>query len=175
MIEQAYFDESGKPAQTKNDFAWLTIAYDERDLSSARRFSNRRRHKGYSGISKVFDARGNVVQETYLDQASKPMPIKEGYTTVTTKFDDNSHMIEQCFIDVSGRPATSTRMATPGSPPDMTTRVTESRGLLRQRSGKPVRRTDGYARYTHKYDDRGNQTEVAYFDESGKPTSAQGW
>ena len=36
--------------------------------------------------------------------------------------------------------------------------------------GRPTRHKDGYARFTAKYDERGNQIEEAYFDEHGRPT-----
>ena len=37
-------------------------------------------------------------------------------------------------------------------------------------TSKPTRHKDGYARFTANYDERGNQTEMAYFDEQGRPT-----
>ena len=40
--------------------------------------------------------------------------------------------------------------------------------------GRLARPKDGYAKWTAKYDERGNRTEEAYFDESGPAHPAQG-
>src|SRR5262249_55563523 len=40
--------------------------------------------------------------------------------------------------------------------------------------GKPTPGRDGYARFTHTYDDRDNQTEVALFTADGRPVRGRG-
>ena len=66
MVEEAYFDEAGKPT-----------AFD-----------------GYTKITLVYDARGISSRERYFDEAGKPTRSKDGYARLTQVYDERGNVLE---------------------------------------------------------------------------------
>ena len=89
----------------------------------------------------------------------------------TAKYDERGNKVEEAYFGTDGKPVIN-NPATPDGPASTTT------GGIRSNSyfgidGKPVLDTDGVARWTAKYDDRGNEVEEAYFGTDGKACAQQ--
>ena len=140
-IEDAYFDEAGKPVRSTDGFARLTTSYDARgNLIGAAYFDEQgkpvRSNNGFVRYTASYDERGNKTEVATFDEAGKPAQRKEGYARFTASYDEHANQIEGTYFD---------------------------------EAGKPVRSTDGYARFTASYDERGNQVEWACFGPGDEP------
>jgi YD repeat-containing protein len=104
-----------------------------------------------------YDARGNVVEESYFDDANKAVVVA-GAHKVTTAYNERGRMTERAFFGPVGKPARELRLLVrPGV-----------RGVPPTPSG-PQEEVPGPARWAWRWDEQGNLEEIACFGPDGKP------
>src|SRR5512143_987766 len=52
----------------------------------------------------MFDARGDEVERTFLDEAGAPVRTKDGYSRVATRYDAQGHVVERAYFGPDGQP-----------------------------------------------------------------------
>ena len=127
------------------------------------------RKEGYASARFTYDPRGNNTEETYFDAQGRPTRNKDGFAKATVKYDEwGNH--EGAYFDEQGRP---TRNKVGYAKVDCQVRRVgqHHRGGLLRRQGRSHTGQGWESQPTRgAYDERGNVTEEACFDEQGRPT-----
>ncbi len=175
-VEESYFDPAGHLTRDKNGCARWTAEYDDGGNRIAVHYWDGHgrptlHRDGYAGYTARFDERGNRTSTAYLNADGKPTRCKDGYARFESKYDARGDFIEVAYFDEAGKPI----LKRGGFARQEIHR--DARGNVREfahygRRGEPVY-VGGAFRTTAEYDERGNRTEEAYWDEFGKPTALQ--
>ena len=167
----AFLDAKDRPILNKFGVASITAEYDTRGNARKQRFLGLDNqpvlHKdGYAGISADYDRHGNVSELTYIGLDDRPTLHKDGYAKFRLSYDNRGNVIRVEYFDTDNKPTLHKNGYAAIARQYDGWKMTEetSIGL----DGKPTLNKDGYATGRMKYDDRGNQTEMAYFDVKGE-------
>ena len=185
----------GRPARHKDGYVRWTAKYDERGNQNGiglfRRARPAARHKdGYARLGKKYDERGNLIEIVSLDEAGRPVRDNTGYIGVTRRYDERGKLVEENrwgFDPAAGYARNNIRYDERGNPVELTyfdeagqptrhkdgyTRLTkeyDERGRLARQMQWGHDGSNGFTRNLARYDERGNITEMAFFDEQGRP------
>jgi YD repeat-containing protein len=175
-IERHYLNRSGERSPDAEGVYGLRRRVDERGLPLQETFLGRHDEpvlgkNGYAHHLAVHNAEGNSTEWTFLGlDGQLALRRDERWARATKRYDDNGNWIEwQCF-GRDGKPTMT---------PNGHSRVTQGYdeyGNVNERKmygvdGKPATSTlYGAATVRTAHDDRGNPTEVSYFDRAGEPT-----
>lgn len=100
-----------------------------------------------------YDARGNIISLSYLDENDKLTPNNEGITTVKIGYDDNGNEISRSFFDDDGKSVTAANYcALVEYGYDDQGNMTTTR--YKDTNGKPMN-VNGIAGHNREYDSRG--------------------
>ena len=175
MIEAGLLRRAGRPTRHKDGFAKLTAKYDERGNQIEDGLLRRARpaHPAQGRLRQVhrpsYDERGNRTEWAYFDEAGQPTRHKDGYARFTAQL-RRAGQPDRGGLLRRARPAHPAQGRLRQALPSTTSGATRpSRPTSTSTAGPPGTRT-ATPGWTAKYDERGNQTEEAYFDEPGRPT-----
>ncbi len=109
VVEQAYLDESGKPARTNDGYAKVTSQYNARGHLIERAYFDEsgkpmRSKNGCAKVANEYDDRGNLIETAYFDEAGKPARHKHGYAKVVNMYDDHGNRTDSTYFDQEGKP-----------------------------------------------------------------------
>ncbi len=141
VLEERYFDESGRLVPTGDGGAIVRSTYDERDLLLTRSHFDAQdrpmadRHGVWSEHRK-YDRLRDLVQVAYFGTDGKATASDEGYAVKDMSYDDNGDLVTVSYLDAGGA---------------------------------PVLYEGEYATQRLKYDERGLPIEETYLDEHGEP------
>ncbi len=150
----------------------------------------------YSYYIKEYDARGNITSISYFDSEDNPAMTYQGFSSIVIEYDDTGNEVARKFLDSKGKPVvpndwcakvtftyddqgnkvTERYEGTDGHPMSIGGNAGwdfayDERGNITV--GYPVglngKMLASGTKLVSKYDDHDNQTELAYFDASGKP------
>ena len=167
-IELVNVDEAGRPVRDWDGIVTHKYGYDEQGNEIEEAYFDEQgrptRHKdGYARWTAKFDERGNQIEQAYFDKDGKPVRHEDGYARLAKKYDERGNLIEIVSLDEAGRPVRDNTGYI-----GVTKRYDE-RGKLVEETRWGFDPAAGYARNNIRYDERGNWTEWAYFDEQGRP------
>ena len=173
--EAAYFDEHGRPTRHKDRLRQVRLpsttsgATGPRGPTSTSRAGPPGTRTATPRSTVKYDERGNRTEEAYFDEQGRPTRNKDGYAKATVKYDERGNIGPRWPTSTSKAGPPGTRTASPGRP------KYDERGNRPRRptsTSRPAHPEQGRLRQVRpsSYDERGNRTEVAYFDEQGRPT-----
>lgn len=136
----SYFDAEGKPIINKNGFARIAIEYDKYDRLSKREY--------FDAEGKHYGGENGIEYEKFEYDLA-------GNLTKVSYFDSTGKDLKVCNEGNCGWTAKYNEFGL------------ETERVFFGKNGSPVRITSGYASYQMKYDERGNNTSLCYYDESG--------
>lgn len=136
----SYFDAEGKPIINKNGFARIAIEYDKYDRLSKREY--------FDAEGKHYGGENGIEYEKFEYDLA-------GNLTKVSYFDSTGKDLKVCNEGNCGWTAKYNEFGL------------ETERVFFGKNGSPVRVTSGYASYQMKYDERGNNTSLRYYDESG--------
>jgi hypothetical protein len=168
MVELAVFGTDNKPCTDKTGVHRNTTRYNAQGKIIERSFFGTDgkpclHTDGNHRWTARFDERGNQIEVNYFGIDGKPINVKDGHTRITTKFDKRDKVVETgfWFLDARGAVVLKQRL-------DANNRVLEQANFTPE--GQPFADLlNGYHRWTNRYDDKGNVTELAYFGLDNKP------
>ena len=177
-IEEAYFDESGKPTRCKEGYAKVTGRHDGRGNRTEWAYYDEqgkptRHNEGYVRHSARYDERGNRTEDTYFDEHGRPTRHKDGYAKTRGKYDDRGNIIEAISLDEADKlirsvfgyaagPRATTSVATKSKKPTSMNRVsppgaTTATPVLQRAMTSEVTRRNGPTS-TNRVSPRGRRT-----------------
>ncbi len=163
IIEIANFNDHHEPVQDKDGHARWTTGYDDQDHSVDRTFYDKDNipapfEDGYTGWHKKYE-NGKLVEQIFYGYD----PSK-GFTRRVAQFDEKGRRVRDTYLDAKGNLARTT------SGYSKWIRIYNDRDILAEAifAGYDAKKY-GYARQRIKYDERGNITEIANFDDLGRP------
>ncbi|MBI5533991.1 MAG: protein kinase [Deltaproteobacteria bacterium] len=114
-----------------------------------------------------YDDRGQLVQESWFDDAGAPAGVERGAAAVRTKRDDHGRVIEWIYFDGAGKPV-RTRSGYAMIRTNRDPRGRQVDWAYFDGEGKRVTTTDGYAISRAVHDERGLRVESTFHDENDK-------
>ena len=173
LVEESFFNSTGKSVPGSSGFAKATYEHDSRgNIVSERYFDPDSRpcpsKSGSARVVRAFDSADNPTSEEYFDESGKPVTITDGYASKTMVYDPRGHILGESYFDSLGQPTEGKDGVASVS------RTVDSRGqqlekTFRGRDGSPIFGPDGYATIRIRYDDQGRVTEQAFLDPKGNP------
>jgi hypothetical protein len=99
-IRIEYYDVDGKPCLSKDGFTKANGKFDENGHVTQQVLFD------LSGKStlKNYDARGNEIEETYLDETGRPAVNQYGIARWTAKYSESNDAADQTYFDQAGKP-----------------------------------------------------------------------
>ena len=170
------FDRSGALAPSRQGYATVSCRYDARGRVRERAYLDADGHSsptkdGYASIQFGYDARGNVIAERYLGRDGNATSRGDGYHRVARSYDDSGYLTEEAYFDTAGA-----RTLSKDGYAGYRARGDERRHELRWEAigidGKSMT-YKGYQYLERRYDNYGNEIEVAFFDSQGGRTTQQ--
>jgi hypothetical protein len=175
-IEEAYVDFSGDPVvHRKLGFSRMRQRFDTQGNLIARFWFGSGGVPSPLSARYAYDARGNRIEELYVDDDERPFTVAAGFAKIRYQYDTRGDQILQSYYDSAGRPARSIQGYASVS------RAYNALGKLIEEAyfdvgDRPTLSVDRYAKVRWKYDNRSNKTEEAYFGIDDRPTrSKQGY
>ncbi|MEM9377018.1 MAG: toll/interleukin-1 receptor domain-containing protein [Pseudomonadota bacterium] len=178
-LERQFFGVDNQPIKSTygaHRIVWEKDVFDQ--ILSGRYFDTMgdpalNAQAGYHGWSNVWDARGNLIEQTThgLNWGIAPPTDDRKYAILKRNFDTLNRLIETRYFDASGS-ATKNQRGVYGelNEYDNNNRVIKKTYL--GADGGPKAATDSQTAFeTKKYDVLGNVVEVAYFREDGSPVT----
>lgn len=126
---------------------------------------------GWARLELSYDQHGNQVESRVFGADGAPIHAgAERAAIIRNVYDHRGYAVEQSYFDIDGSPilARNSGAATLRWRYDAHGRVLEETALGLDR--QPIRTFNGHAIARYAYDARGNEIEVALFDEQGRPT-----
>jgi hypothetical protein len=172
MKEQAFFTTDGRLTLSRNDFAKVTLLYDDRGNVNEVVYYGiddkpRKIRDGFAKFTREYDARGNIKKESYFEVDLKTLSMRrEGYAEVVKDweyFDSGITQEVTSFLGTDGKLRNNENEFA-----KMIQTYNEQGKLIEELyigiDGIPRLCISGFAKTTIKYDARGNVIEQAYFD-----------
>lgn len=161
VIEEFYFDAEGQPARHKSGYQSFENIYDDTGRRTAQI------QRGFQGaaaeIRIKYNDRGQAVEFAYFDDAGNPARHKDGYHQAIFAFDDQRRNIETSYFDAEGKPARGR---------NGWSRVQifyDERGRASGRHHFGYDGKAGYVQAKTQLDAKGNEIEIVYCDDDGRP------
>lgn len=174
VTEQSYFDVHGKLTRAGGDkeYARVVNRYDQRGNQIESAYFGIDNTPvmlklSYHSIQRTFDSHNSPVEDGYYGLQGEPLETSEGYARRLQHFDKYGNMIDEAIFKLNGAPISVGGCSQHVNRyDDRQRRIEEScLGL----DGRLASRVDGFAVRKFQYDERGNQTEVAYFGARSEP------
>ena len=193
-VQVEYRDEAGQPARHRDGFMKCIRTFNAQDVIETKTFWGFDKAGGYFQALQKYDARGNVTENSYLDEQGQPALGEDGAAKWIAQYDAASRRVAQSFLGANGE-AVHTKYGYT----DWTRAFDEhgravseeylgfdaGRGFFRKSvayeyldrvmvlayfdvQGGLATGPDGYAKLTVKYDDKDNRVEAKY-DGRGNP------
>jgi hypothetical protein len=148
--------------------ASFLFSYDERGNRIAGAYFDEkgdpvRDYEGFARFTAGYDKHGNCTAIEYYDVDGKRCLSKEGYAKATAKFDEGGHRVQTAESDLAGNSTVK----------QYDLRGNEIEETYLDEAGSPRADQNGFTRWTAKYSEEGNRTDVTYFDRDEKPTSVE--
>lgn len=145
----------GKPAPNEKGVTTTRMTYDDRDNVIGEAYFDEADQPvfssdGHSRIVYEYDARGNSIRTAYHGLKGEPVPTKDGYSSTTSQYDTHDNETARTYLGTDGRPIVIAQDAD-------------------DRSDVGSGRVLSYASLKRAYDENGNLTYEAYFDQHGQP------
>ena len=105
---------------------------------------------GYAGKAYLYDEKGNLIEETYLDPDGSRLGVDAAETASGQEYPDEEALSENLAESEE-------------------TETDDSSGLQEKSSDEEASENGQYASVRYSYDENGNRTETAYFDEADHP------
>lgn len=177
-VERDYYDADGKPVNA----TWghrIKLDWDERgnctriDYLDVNGKPYARTDWRFAGVTYLNDARGNVVEMTYLGADGQPVLNDEGMAFVVYRYDDLGNEVEKRMLDTARK----------------LVRRTDGWAIERQQYNalgqvvvdtlldeheRPAPFDDGSYGHRLAYDSRGRVSQQTFLDAAGKPMSVGG-
>ncbi len=180
VIEFSLFNRSDNPATNSSNYHRYTVSYDNRNNPIETRYYNtsgrltRYGSDTYSIQRDVFDNQGFRVETRFYGIDERPVICKEGWFMSRREYDPMGNVVRQLFFDLDERPTDPKRMV-----PEGNCKYDSQGHMVYISSGDGYGHIidnprTGWAICEYKFDRRGNNTEVAYFDEYHQPTVIKG-
>ena len=142
IVSVKYIDCDGKPSVNTKDYTSKSI---------------------YS-----YDHRGNMIKIENFDTENKPTMCKQGYSSITYNYDNYGNIKSEKYYGIDGTPVYIDMCSSVEYDYLPNSKLKECR--FYDERGKLCLNSYWYAIKRFKYDDRGNQIEVRYFDTDTLPT-----
>jgi hypothetical protein len=174
VIEEAFYDVNGKLilAGGEKEYARVVHQYDERSdqVESSYFGADNKPVKlalGYHSVHRTYDNHHNAFEFRYYGLRGEPIEISGGYARRLQHVDKYGNLIDEAILRLNGTPVSFRGCSQHVNKYDARQRRIEERcvGL----DGHLAFRTDGFAVRRFQYDERGNQTEAAYFGTQNEP------
>jgi eukaryotic-like serine/threonine-protein kinase len=176
VVRQTFHSVNGEPILSKkNDNHGWEAEYDEEDNQTVETYLGLDGKPtpiadGYATVRMAYDARGNVIQQTFHGvNRERVLSKKGGYHGWKAEYDDHGNPTSWTFLGLDGK-------ATPIADGWATVRwAYDARGKeIRQTfhgaNGEPVlSKKDGHYGWEAEYDENGHQTVKTYIGLDGKP------
>jgi C-terminal processing protease CtpA/Prc len=150
-VEEAYFDETGKPARHKDGYAAWKARYDDRrnkvelttfDVDGK---PDADTSDGTITTRMKYDDRRNKVEEAYFDEAGKPARHKDGYSRASWSYDSAGSRITSQYFDTDGTVLRAAPIITEVLPDSQAQKLGLRVGdILSEYDGKPARNTAAF-------------------------------
>lgn len=127
-----------------------------------------RNEEGYAKAAYEYDARGNMLRESYLDSAGELVPNTRGFASAGYEYDERGGTTRVVYRGVDGEPTTiEGGYASARFEHDALGHMTKATycGV----DGEPVITDEGYATITGEYDELGNVTRLGFYGTDGRP------
>lgn len=174
MIEQVFFDTDRKMilAGEEKQYARAVHQYDQRgdQVESAYFGEDNNPIKlklGYHAVRRTFDDHHHAIEMKYYGLRGEPIETSDGYARLLQHVDKYGNIIDETIFKLNGAAISVGGCSQHVNKYDARQRLVEEKcvGL----DGHLALRTDGFAVRQFQYDERGNQTEVAYFGAQNEP------
>ncbi|WP_241018587.1 PDZ domain-containing protein [Paraburkholderia sp. Tr-20389] len=181
-VENAFFDVDGSPVHGNMLVHKIVMSYDRDRLIETRMFDVRGKPVAAAGGTEAgkltYDPDGNIGSASFVHADGSPAFDVMGVHQRIWVYDSKGRPVRETTLDIEGKP-------TRGKGWTIGSKVLSSfaygtllgyddRGettsiVFIDRNGAPLSGNHRYAKMRFKYDDRGNQTETAYFDALDHP------
>jgi len=177
QTEIAYFDVDGRSVAGSDNYARMTIAHDGRDNITEWAYYDADRHltdrgEGYAILRQQYDDQDRVTEMAYYDSNDRLTKGPDGYAIARSQYNGNSKD-ERHYDTADNSIAPDGCQITRADSDPRTGKETQLTCLDAQ--GHPTASNSGATVVRMKYDDHGDQTELADLSEDGKPQSPKGW
>jgi hypothetical protein len=174
-MDRTYQDADGQPAHGRDDCAGYTLHYDGNGrVDRVDHHGDCVSEAGNAALTREYDAEGNLLAETLLDERGQPTPGERGYATIKRTYDEISREKTTCYHAGNERVTSDGVHCVDSSHDAQGFLVRQTyRGLpgAADKAGVPYVKpgSDGYAIVEYDRDCSGNPEGVRYFDEHHNP------
>ena len=123
--------------------------------------------QSYSGIDRAFDAQGNVVRETYYDQAGNVGANSAGIVTIERRFDDARRIVWYRYLDADGAPMAVKSVFECFQDYDEAGNIV--RESLCDGNGNPALHADGWCEHQSVFNEAKQKVAERWFGTDGEP------
>jgi hypothetical protein len=180
QVEWACFNTSGIPCLNKNGYAKSRFEYDERGNQvewacfGLRDEPTIDQSVGNHMVKNTYDERGYCIAWEECGVDGKRCLVKNGYAKTTARYNERGNEVEWACFGLRDEPTIDQVFGN-----HMLKNTYDERGYrigceYYGVDGKPCLTKNGYAKVTAKYDERGDEIEEAWFNESGNPIASNG-
>jgi len=173
LIRLSYFDLGGKLTLRKENYAIQTREYNGLGLVIKTRFFDvnevpiTTKLVDKAGWEARYDARGFLVEKTWLGEDGKPAAVRNGYATERHRYSPQGDEVERTYHDVFGNPKNSDEGFA------ALRRKYDARGYeiektFHDAAGKLVKNRANYAIRRRAYDSRGYETSRTFWGPDGE-------
>ena len=170
----------GKRCLIKNGYAKTTAKYDERGNEvewacfGLRDEPTIDQSVGNHMVKNTYDERGYCITWEEYGVDGKRCLVKNGYAKTTAEYDKRGNEVEWACFGLRDEPTMDQVFGN-----HMVKNTYDERGYkigleYYGLDGKPCLTKNGYAKVAAKYNERGDEIEEAWFDESGNPLATNG-
>ncbi len=197
-VRQTHLDAQGQVVPFRGGFSSIDFVYGPQGREIERHYSGCDGRAGFAQARERLNEQGKQVEYAYLDAAGKPVQNKDGIARFVTTYSAGGLQSEQTSLDLAGKTVpgpngfATSKTAVEGEVTTITyfgpdgTPVRHKDGYLRfsftkDDEGRLIAQVSqgydgskGYAEKRDRFNERGQATEVAYFDAAGKPARSAG-
>jgi hypothetical protein len=168
-ITWEFYGVDGKRCLVKDGYAKGTADYDHRGKQIRLAYFGLRdepvinQSDGTHTVRNSYDGRGNCILWEYYGVDGQRCLTKDGYAKKTANYDDVGHQLEQVEFDLTGKSTVQ----------KYNQRGWQIEEAYLDETGSSTANKNGVTRWTVKYDEDANVTDMTYFDRDGKPIAVQ--
>ena len=127
---------------------------------------------GGAASENEYDAQGNLVAQTLLDENLKPFVGEIGWARWKAEFDERGNVRQVAYFDADGHPIWNDEVKAPVLKTEYDDFGHRTQISYHDEDGTPINNTDSYSKVVFRYDESGNLIEKAWFDVDGNLTLA---